>query len=230
MHRSPLALRRPPAVASDAVLASQPLLVAARGTLPPPRIRGIMPQATSVPQRADWCSGPGLSAVSECFPSILLFGPADDGDVRLWSGKYPAAREVTSFLHGCINRTGCTLCLQKTVLLDSRLLRGRPPRQVKTLTVLHTYSGLLLGREKNDILAFASARMTPDGIVLGEVSQGKTNTTFSRLHVKSKRQNKQDRNRRRHGERTHRWFVSGCRGSGWGDDEGEGVQCMLPPT
>lgn len=109
MHRSPLALRRPPAVASDAVLASQPLLVAARGTLPPPRIRGIMPQATSVPQRADWCSGPGLSAVSECFPSILLFGPADDGDIRLWSGKYPAAREVTSFLHGCVNRTGCTL-------------------------------------------------------------------------------------------------------------------------
>ena len=44
--------------------------------------------------------------------------------------------------------------------------------------------------KKNEILPFASTWMDPDDILLSEISQRKTNTVSSHLHVETKKKKK----------------------------------------
>ena len=53
--------------------------------------------------------------------------------------------------------------------------------------VVHIYNGILLGYKKNKILPFTTTWMDPEGIVLSEIRQRKTNATWFHLYVESKK-------------------------------------------
>lgn len=49
---------------------------------------------------------------------------------------------------------------------------------------------MLFGHKENEIWTFVTPCINPEGIRLSEISQRKTNTILSLLHVKSQKQNK----------------------------------------
>ena len=52
-------------------------------------------------------------------------------------------------------------------------------RQVDKKVVVHIYNGIVLGHKNNEMLPFATAWMDPEGIMLSEISQIKTNNVIS---------------------------------------------------
>ena len=52
---------------------------------------------------------------------------------------------------------------------------------------VYTYNGILSSREKNEIMPFAAIWMDLEIIILGEVSQRKTNIILYHLYVECKK-------------------------------------------
>ena len=85
--------------------------------------------------------------------------------------------------------------------------------------VVHIYKGVLLSHKMTEIMSFAATWMDLGIIILGEVSQTKTNIIQYRSYVKSKKWNKWTDLQNGNGLTDFKNKVVVAKGERWGEEE-----------
>ena len=99
-------------------------------------------------------------------------------------GAYLKTKTKTKAL---IQKDICTLMFIPALFTVTKM--WKQPQCVIIRWMEYYFNGVLLSHKKNEILLFAATQMDLEGIMLGEISQRKTNAVWYHLYVEFKNKN-----------------------------------------